>query len=507
MVEILKKNIGLLLFIFIIGISSRLPLVEKMQSHWDGPQYSIAILNYSLEQETPAPPGYPLYIALAKVFYIFIGDPHQALLIISILAAGLGGVVVFLAGGKIFNKKVGVISSLLFLSGPTFYFFSLTAYAYSLTPIIATCFALIVFQIINKKILSGLLLGAIFSFALGFRIQDAFFLTPLFILGLYYLSMKEKIMAVLGFTILSLGWFIPLLIVVGGFEKYIEISKNFASSGALPGLSLSHIKMTIETLVKGVFLSFGISSLSLAYYIYTLTKKSSTKNLRYIVLFACWILPSFLFNLFIRSDHAGHQMTYLSGVLLLIAYALCNLTRKNTKLLWPVVTLCLVFNLYTFFRDRDPQNIKPYIPTSFHYSEIRKNDTRMSSKIKYVRENYNPENTIILTTSELWRPYMYYLKNYQVLGLDGLTTNNYTHKSIRRESYMWGTTTSYSTTDHLQFKRIYEYIILLGNEESIILKNIIFKEVRTKANGRITIIDLNKESELHYGYNTIKYIK
>ena len=52
----------------------RFPLIEKMQSHWDGPQYSIAVVRYSLIQETPAPPGYPLYIAMGRLFYFFTHD-------------------------------------------------------------------------------------------------------------------------------------------------------------------------------------------------------------------------------------------------------------------------------------------------------------------------------------------------------------------------------------------------------------------------------------------------
>ena len=43
---------------------------------------------------------------------------------------------------------------------------------------------------------------------------------------------------------------------------------------------------------------------------------------------ALWILPALVFNLFVRSDHAGHQMTYLSAFILLISSSFSETGHK-----------------------------------------------------------------------------------------------------------------------------------------------------------------------------------
>src|SRR5579864_1750546 len=99
----MKKFDYFLCFLFaIIAFISRAPLVEHIQSHWDGPQYSIAVVRYSYEQQTPAPPGYPLYIALGKLFYIFFQDPHKSILAISVFSSVIGSVILYLIGKNMF---------------------------------------------------------------------------------------------------------------------------------------------------------------------------------------------------------------------------------------------------------------------------------------------------------------------------------------------------------------------------------------------------------------------
>ena len=82
-----------------IALVSRLPLIEKIQSHWDGPDYSIAVIRYSFAQFTPTAPGYPLYIAAGKFFHIFIDDPHKSILLVSVLGS-IVGVIAFYVFGK-----------------------------------------------------------------------------------------------------------------------------------------------------------------------------------------------------------------------------------------------------------------------------------------------------------------------------------------------------------------------------------------------------------------------
>src|SRR5581483_7021339 len=424
---------------FIVGFFSRLPLVEKMQSHWDGPQYSIAIIKYSLEQQTPAPPGYPLYIFLGNIFHLLTPDLHFAILLVSVLFSGLGAAAFYLCGKLIYNSKVGIIAALLFLSGPTFFYFGLTAYPYIVTPVMAILLATVIYLIVFKKKHLGILLGMVFALDLGIRPQELFFLTPLVILGFCFLNFREKKLGIVSFSLVIGAWLIPFIMQVGGLTEYMHQLKIFAAQGAVSGFSILKIEDAINTMIKGFFLTFGISLFFLVIYFWEDLKNKETiyNNKKLILFWASWLLPGMIFSLLIRTDHAGHQMAYLAGFVILISYAIYKTASKINISLSLIMIILVLFNLMTFFRNRDIGNKKEYVPTSFHYSEIRKNDLRMQAKMAYVTRNFDPASTLIVTLPDLWRPYMYYLKSYTIYEFDGVVQTDSRFKYIFRFAKNW----------------------------------------------------------------------
>src|SRR5258708_6367052 len=99
----MKRIDYILCFLFgAFALVSRVPLLERYQSHWDGPQYTIAIIRYSFEQQTPAPPGYPFYIGLGKFFYLLLHDPHTAIVAVSVFASIIGAITLYFVGLKMY---------------------------------------------------------------------------------------------------------------------------------------------------------------------------------------------------------------------------------------------------------------------------------------------------------------------------------------------------------------------------------------------------------------------
>ena len=99
------------ILIGIVAFFSRIPFLEKFQSFWDGPQYSIGIVRYSFVQQTPAAPGYPIFIGLGKFFYFFLHDPHSAIVAVSVLASVLGAITLYIVGLNIYNRLVGIAAA------------------------------------------------------------------------------------------------------------------------------------------------------------------------------------------------------------------------------------------------------------------------------------------------------------------------------------------------------------------------------------------------------------
>ncbi len=435
------KDVFISFLFFCLGIGTRLPYIEKLQSHWDGPQYSIAVIRYSLVQDTPSPPGYPLYIALARLFYTVTHDPLAAILLVSVLGAGCGAVIFYNAGKIIYNRSVGIISALLFLTGTSFYYFGLTAYAYGITPVLTTLCAVVIYQIVFRQKKYGILAGCVFALAIGFRPQEAFFLLPLYLFGLYYLSFQQKVFSLVVFALANLLWFVPFIHVVGGFAQYFKVSSAFANNGSLPQISLSYsanYDVFFLRIVRGFFLTFGISSIFLLYYLFPWVKRKKIKQYyKAIIFYLLWIFPCLVFNLFVRTDHAGYQMSYLSACVILIAFAIWKVNSRSRIRLILIMSSIVVFNLYWFFHNRDPQSKLPYSPTSFHYSEIRKNDIKLGGKISYIKKHFPASSTLIITSINPWRPLMYYLKDYKLYEIDALTLQDPRSRFVVRTADQW----------------------------------------------------------------------
>lgn len=498
------KNNSLLPYItiFLIALVTRFPLIEKFQSHWDGPDYSIAILSYSLENNTPTAPGYPLYIAFGKLVNFLFHDPHLSLLFISVLVTALGSVVIIFVVKRIFNYQSGLIASLLYLTGSTFYFFSLTPYGYVTLPLLNILLAYVVYlSFLNKKNV-GLLLGIVVGIFFGIRPQEMIQVGLLALLGFVSLKNKQRIVFLITFFAITSSWLIPQILDTGGIKNYLEINFSRADSG----LFVYSIAHNLEAMIKGFLLSFGIASIFMLFYGRKIVKETSiiTKNKKIILFFTAWIVPSLLFNLIVRSDHAGYQMTYLTAFLILISYGIYK-TFKNKKLLILATAILCGFNLYWFFYDRDPNFEKPFKPTSFHYSDIRKNDLIIGSKVNYVRENFDSGNTLLVSTEVAWRMYSYYLKSYEIVALNALDNKEAPYIYNKFTGRNWNQERSQSKEFSLKIPDNISRIILMDTAMSNWVVGKDYKVVNLSANSSVTIISVKKDSTMLYDYHFIKF--
>jgi hypothetical protein len=491
------------ILIFFIALASRLPLLEQFQSHWDGADYAIAVVSYSLENYTPTAPGYPLYIASAKLINIIVNDPHTSLLLLSALITSIGALAFIFVGKRIFNIKTGIIASLIYLTGSTFYYFSLTPYGYVYLPLLNILLAYSVYLSFIKKKDVGLFLGIIVGLFFGVRPQEMIQVGFLALLGFIFLRNKQKVIFIFTFVVITCAWLIPLVIDSGGIKNYININLNSANQGFF----LYSLDRSLIVMLKGFLLSFGIASIFILYYGLKVFKNISiiSKHKKIIFFFAVWAVPSILFNLFVRTDHAGYQMTYLTSFLILISYGLYR-TVRNNNLFVLVVALTCIFNLYWFFYDRDPKFEKPFRPTSFHYSDIRKNDIIIGSKINYVKNNFNPENTLLISTEVAWRQYAYYLKDFHIVALNAFDNKKPPYIYGKFEGHNWITKRKDQINFTYKIPENINRIIFMDTAMNDWIDGNNYKVINLPGNGRITFMDVNNKSKMLYDYRFIKII-
>lgn len=491
------KDYLLVTLFFLVGFLTRLPLIEKFQSHWDGSLFSIAVVNYSIIENTPPKPGHPLYIAFGKFFNLFIQDPHAAILFVSVLFSGLSAAAFYFAGKTIFNKSSGVIAALIFLSGSTFYYFGLTPYSFVMLPFSWCLLAASIFLYVFKKKNTSFFIGAIYAFALGVRPQEGLFITPLVLYSLYFMPRIDRIKSFAAFCAFFLLWFTPL-IFSQGIEEYFSIMTT-----NLPNYPLGFKQQDLELIFKDYFLSLGVAGLILPYYLVTKTRHIS-KNKKVIVFFLIWILPSLFFNFLLTSVHAGYQMDYLIALVLLSSFATYEIFKRRKMLLTLVVFSIVISNLAVFFWNRDPNYTKPYRPTSFHYSDVRKNDLKLGSKVKFIKEKFDPSQTLILTVSTLWSPYMYHLKEYRQYSIESLFTDNPKFKDTRRDSLLWKVR-EYERSEHnLSVPNNINKILLVDDEINFDLRGMIGVKHRLPGNSSVIEIAVKEGQTIKYGYHSLE---
>lgn len=504
-----RQDYLLCLAFFLIGIFSRYPLIEKMQSHMDGPMYSIALVNYSFEQENPTAPGYPLYIGVAKVFLPLTNDPHQALLLVSVLFSGIGAVIFFLFGKSIFNRTCGIIAACFFLSSPAIYYFGITAYAYIVVLVMTTAITWCVYEIAFKGKKMALLLGVLYAVSLGVRPQEVILTFPLFLFGIASLPNKERLKTVLAFVFSFLLWFIPFILLTGGLQHFL-IASSLAAKTALPNPALTYFFRKIFELSSGFYLTIGtgivlFAALAVKVCLKILRKPTLSKwQKKFFIYSLAWFIPPFFFNIFVRTEHAGYQFDYLAYVIILLSLFLAKELTKHRYLLL-LLTLLLVFgNLILFFYNRDPKRLRPYRQSSLHYTDLRRNDAELASKISYIKENFLPIDTIIFSSTPFWKQYMYHLPNYNVYSVDGLFSSDKRYSYLVRSGYKWERRLYFLQSNKLEISKNIRHLVLLDNDScQWAPKNA--KRIHFSKNACFVVVSLVKVGGVTFDYHKILF--
>lgn len=423
--------ISLAAFIFAFG--TRYLTYEHYPSAFDSITYARGVISYNILIGEPAFPGYFLYVMAGKLIWLLYPDPYRVLTFVSIFFGSLTAPIVFLLGKKLFSQTAGIIATLLYITSGTFWFLSIITLPY----IMALFFhALTILGLVYAKDGSYRhIYLSIFAFSilLGIRPHEAVnVLSPL----IYILSSVPPFYLLTGiivFILSILPWAIPLFSLSNGITGYLEIAKRYSNDLLTPGLKNS------QTYFKNVAVSILSSFLfALPFFLHPLLLITQVHPARIllsyfhsrIVFLSIWIVPIFLFQVIIKSDHASHTLALLLPLTLILAVSIENFVRKLSRLRFfksfsPSAILSILVvgilsgNTAFFFRGMG-NIIPPYLTYSFVYA----NDLSLSQKFTYIRSNFKPESTLIVADHRSWRIVGYFLPEYLVGIFDDISQVN-----------------------------------------------------------------------------------
>ncbi len=189
--------------------------------------FARAIERFDPLSHRPHPPGYPLLVGLGKAFNLVFHDPFASLVALSFVSSLVGFVALVAAFRRIAgegSERVAVAGALLFhlspamlvqaplpmSDPPALMFIALALWA-----------AAVLAQ--EGSVLAAIGLGAAASAAIGCRPQLALAVLPMLAVALWQApSWRRRAEALAAFTVVSLLWFIPLVVATGGPRGLLE---------------------------------------------------------------------------------------------------------------------------------------------------------------------------------------------------------------------------------------------------------------------------------------------
>lgn len=438
-VSIIKDR---MVYLFLaLGLMLKLPFAEKVFSYVDGVQYGLALERYSIKDYLPAPPGRFLYVMAAKFLNMLFQDAHTSFIAINILVSVLACIVFYRAGRHIFDKKTGIISGILLLVSPAFWYYSGSAFAYPVNGMFAFLTGYCCYKAVIDNERSGIILASFFfAIMLGVREQDVFFVLLPWLWALWKSPGRMRLAGFLVFVLTLLCWWLPLVWISGGLREYFQVIFQ-ALSGNEKFLLASNIRMlknNIKFIFNSFLLTFGLGTIFLIYFVQPFFGIKSVFLKKQNRFFLVWIIPNILYWMIYPGNNTGYLVSSIYPLTLVTAKSitafaeeLCDVLRStkfkfrvnsghiSSALLGVIVITNSLFFLRGFHPDAKVSGESLYQS----FSNYNKRDNYLLAKFKLIKENFSARDCVIVAGQDFFMQVMYYLPEYMVYGISKLDQN------------------------------------------------------------------------------------
>jgi hypothetical protein len=208
-------------------------------SYWefDEPLFSEALRHYDPIAHHPPPPGYPVFIFVAKIFRVFFPSDLSALVGLSVVASAIGFVMLAHAFARLTDPSTGIAGAVLFYLSPALL-------VHSTMPISEPGALALLATALYFARSSPELFGVFAALTVGWRPQFSIFVVPL-VLAVHPRSVRK----LAAFTAVCFVWLIPLTAAVGGVQKLIAFETGQAQYLAAHDAAASRMSWSLPSMV------------------------------------------------------------------------------------------------------------------------------------------------------------------------------------------------------------------------------------------------------------------
>ncbi len=210
-------------------------IVTAPRTPWENDEFLFAeaVRKFEPLRYHPHPPGYPLFILLGKVFAVVIHDPWRALVVLNIVLAPIGFIALNRALRKwIDDEQVAVAASLMFFLSAAM----LVHGPLALSDATAMTLVCLAFASLDRPRELGLWASA----AIGARPPLLVPIVPLLVVAIARMrTTRQRIVCIVTFGVISLLWFLPLLVAAGGWDSLVGYETKQAAYFATHDAAMS----------------------------------------------------------------------------------------------------------------------------------------------------------------------------------------------------------------------------------------------------------------------------
>jgi hypothetical protein len=436
------RELVIVMSLFAAGILTRIPFTGRLLYHWDSINFAFSLERFDVAAGQPHVPGYILYVFLGRILHNIFGEAQLTFAAISVISSGLAAASLYLLGRDMFNRFTGLAASLFLLSSPLFWFYGEIALPHSLDTFAVIFSVWLLYQLVTGKGWFSTPLAVVaaavwLGIAGGLRPQTQVFLLPLALFAAWRIGWRRSLLAFVVLVLVDLAWFIPLVALNGGIERYFSAMSSFSESfnsttsifsgGGLWGLGRNVRKLAMYTIYGwgAALVPFMLAAAVLflryvvrikEYGINWLRKDVRSRQFadpRFWVL-ALWFLPVLAYYTFIHMGQQGLVFVYLPGLLLLSAAGLFSLFSQPSPYPQALLGALIAINAYVFLGlPTYPLGSQVKILT---LDTIRQYDESNSGLLRGIEENFSSENTVVIAS--WWRFPQYYLPEYSLINFD-----------------------------------------------------------------------------------------
>jgi 4-amino-4-deoxy-L-arabinose transferase-like glycosyltransferase len=401
-----------LLFVVLL---SRAPFAAQTLWAHDSVLYANAIergfhVDDDLQGQRPHPPGYILYVAAASAARAGGLGTNEALVLVSALASALATVAIFLLARRWTRDGVALVAAAAYAANPLVWEYSEIAYPYAVLALASTIVAACCLSVRGRGLRPAIAASVAFAIAGGFRQDLLLLLLPLWLWSVAPLGRR----AIVAAASLALGcgvWLVPTVVLSGGVGDYFDalqgqaafVSRAYSiTAQGLPAF-LTNLGATSWALGWGLLV---MAPLALAAAVIVARRTWTTRRADEATFLLLWTVPPLAVYVVLHIGEWGYVLSALPGLYLLGARALEELLvaahARRRQVLFAAWSALVAIPAVCFVAA----------PLPFSAAEIAEHDLELSERVSYVRDNYQPRATLILTREDFLLV-RYYLPEYR----------------------------------------------------------------------------------------------